>query len=74
MATKKKVSNFIFILPILFGWIGGVAGYFVVRSLGDQDKANKVFLVGIGLTIGVVLLSVALGEAQNLGIPLSLIT
>ena len=74
MVAKKKVSNFIYLLPILFGWIGGVIGYFVVRSIGDQDKANKVFLVGIGLTVGVFLLSVVLGLSQNLGIPFTLLT
>jgi len=74
MATAKKVSNVLYILPILFGWIGGVIGYFVARSQGDQNKANKVFLLGIGITVGIFALTVGLGEAQNLGIPLTLLT
>jgi uncharacterized membrane protein YsdA (DUF1294 family) len=74
MATAKKVSNVLYILPIIFGWIGGVIGYFVARSQGDQNKANKVFLLGIGITVGIFVLTVGLGEAQNLGIPLTLLT
>lgn len=74
MATAKKVSNVLYILPVLFGWIGGVIGYFVARSQGDQNKANKVFLLGIGITVGIFVVTVGLGEAQNLGIPLTLLT
>ncbi len=76
MVKGKKVSNVIYALPILFSWIGGVIGYFIARSQGDQEKANKIFLLGIGVTIVVVairFLQVG-GFDDVIASPLSLLT
>lgn len=77
MVKGKKVSNVLYLLPILFLWIGGIIGYFVARSAGDQEKANKIFLLGVGLTILLVGVDFALSGALNQGLiisPLSLLT
>ncbi len=75
--AQKKVSNVLYALPIFFGWIGGVIGYFVARSQGDQNKANKVFLLGIGITVLVIGIEFGLAGAFDSGLipsPLSLLT
>jgi hypothetical protein len=74
--AKSKVSNFWYIVPILFGWLGGVIGFFAVRGR-DENKARNLFLVGIAITILAVVIPFSLGSAFDSGIivsPFSLLT
>jgi len=46
----KNTSKFWYLLPILFGIIGGVIAYFVLRK-SNSRKARNCLLIGIGLMI-----------------------
>ncbi len=60
MSYEKPRSNWWFLLPILFGLIGGIIAYFVLR--GDDPKKAKnclylgLILFGIGTAINLVVL------------------
>lgn len=71
----QKVSNFWFLVPILLGWLGGVIAFFAVKGR-DENKARNLFLVGIGISIGVFVLSVGLPTISSgtLIPPLSFLT
>lgn len=74
--AKKRESLLWFLLPIFLGWIGGVLGYFLVKGK-DPDRANYIFLVGLGVSVLVVGTLIGIGESIGLGIfgsPLSLLT
>lgn len=74
--AKKRESLLWFLLPIFLGWIGGVLGYFLVRGK-DPDRANYIFLVGLGVSVLVVGTLIGIDESVGLGIfgsPLSLLT
>ncbi len=71
----KKVSNFWYLVPILFGWLGGVIGFFAVRGR-DENKARNLFLVGIGVSVGVFVLGLGVDSISSgtLIPPLSFLT
>ncbi len=74
--AKKRESLLWFLLPIFLGWLGGVLGYFLVRGK-DPDRANYIFLVGLGVSVLVVGTLIGIGESIGVGIfgsPLSLLT
>ncbi len=48
--AKSKVSHFWYLVPIVFGWLGGVVGFFAVRGR-DENKARNLFFVGLAVTI-----------------------
>ena len=50
MYPEKPRSNWWFLLPIFFSWIGGVIAYFVLRR-DDPKKAKNCLYLGIVLTI-----------------------
>ncbi len=43
-------SNWWFALPLLFGFIGGVVGFFAIKN-GDKEKAVNLLIVGVLITI-----------------------
>ena len=50
MELTTKRSNFWYILPIIFGLLGGVIVYFVLRK-SDPSKAKICFILGLGITV-----------------------
>jgi len=50
VATEKRRSGWWYLLPILFGIIGGVIAYFVI-SQDDPVKAKNCLKLGIILLI-----------------------
>ena len=60
MAYEKTRSNWWFLLPILFGLIGGIIAYFVLR--GDDPKKAKnclylgLVMFGIGTAINLLVI------------------
>ena len=52
---EKQRSNWWYILPILFGIIGGIIAYFAIRK-DDREKAKKCMYLGlILLAVGILL-------------------
>jgi len=49
MYPEKKRSNWWYLVPILFGIIGGIIGYFALRR-DDLQKAKKCLYIGLILT------------------------
>jgi len=45
-----KPSNFWYLLPILFGIIGGIIGYFVVKNR-DKKMATNLLIAGIIISV-----------------------
>jgi len=55
MYPEKQRSNWWYILPILFGIIGGIIAYFAIRN-DDHQKAKKSLYLGMILgSIGIFL-------------------
>jgi len=55
MYPEKQRSNWWYILPILFGIIGGIIAYFAIRK-DDREKAKKCIYLGlILLAVGILL-------------------
>ena len=55
MYPEKQRSNWWYILPILFGIIGGIIAYFAIRK-DDREKAKKCIYLGlILLAVGIIL-------------------
>jgi len=46
MSDEKRRSGLWYLLPILFGIIGGVIAYFLLR-VDDPKKANNCMAIGI---------------------------
>ena len=49
MYPERKRSNWWYLVPILFGIIGGIIGYFALRR-DDPQKAKKCLYLGLILT------------------------
>ncbi len=62
--AKSKVSNYWYLVPILFGWLGGVIGFFGVRGR-DENKARNLFLVGIGVSVGVFVIGLTVDSVSS---------
>jgi len=55
MYPEKQRSSWWYILPILFGIIGGIIAYFAIRK-DDREKAKKCMYLGlILLAVGILL-------------------
>ena len=55
MQPEKQRSSWWYILPILFGIIGGIIAYFAIRK-DDREKAKKCIYLGlIMLAVGILL-------------------
>lgn len=65
MEVIKRRSGAWYILPILFGWIGGIIGYFAVRH-DDPKLAKGVLILGIVLTVALIAISVIIGISNNM--------
>ncbi len=50
MSENKNRSGFWYLLPIIFGIIGGVIAYFVIKQ-DDPIKAKNCLYLGIALLI-----------------------
>jgi len=48
MEPERQRSNWWYILPILFGIIGGIIAYFAIRK-DDRQKAKKCLYLGLML-------------------------
>ena len=69
MYPEKKRSNWWYIVPILFGIIGGIIGYYALRRDVPQ-KAKKCLYLGLILTAiniiaNIVLFSAGIGLDQG---------
>jgi len=74
--AKSKVSHFWYLVPIFFGWLGGVIGFFAVRGR-DENKARNLFLVGLAVTFIPVIIIIAVEGSVDAGLivsPFSLLT
>ena len=60
--SKNTKSNLWFLLPILFGLIGGIAAFFILRK-SDPHKAKNCLYVGIVFMVIGVILNVFLVDA-----------
>jgi len=43
---KERVSRLYYLLPILFGAVGGVIGYFLVKKK-NKEIAEKLLIIGL---------------------------
>ena len=59
MYPEKKRSNWWYLVPLLFGIIGGIIGYYALRR-DDPQKAKKCLWVGIILTAINVIVNISL--------------
>ena len=62
MYPEKKRSNLWYIVPILFGIIGGIIGYYALRR-DDPQKAKKCLYLGLILTAINIIANIALVAA-----------
>ena len=64
MYPEKQRSNWWYILPILFGIIGGIIAYFAIRK-DDREKAKKCIYLGLILLAVGILLEIFLAGAPD---------
>ena len=69
MYPERKRSNWWYLVPILFGMIGGIVGYFALRH-DDLQKAKKCLYIGLILTAiniiaNITLISAGIGLDQG---------
>ena len=50
MYPERKRSNWWYLVPLLFGLIGGIIGYFALRR-DAPEKAKKCLYIGLILTV-----------------------
>ena len=62
MYPEKSRSNWWYIVPILFGIIGGIIGYYALRR-DDPQKAKKCLYLGLILTAINIIANIALVAA-----------
>ena len=72
MYPERKRSNWWYIVPVLFGMIGGIIGYFALRRDAPQ-KAKKCLYLGLILTAinivaNIILASAGIGLAQGFNV------
>ena len=72
MYPEKKRSNWWYIVPILFGIIGGIIGYYALRR-DDPQKAKKCLYLGLILTAinivaNIILASAGIGLEQGFNV------
>ena len=59
---EKRRSNLWFLLPILFGIIGGVIAYFFLRR-DDPNKAKKCLFLGLVFMIIGIVFNIIVGSS-----------
>jgi|TARA_B100001750_G_scaffold107868_1_gene85255 uncharacterized membrane protein len=69
MYPERKRSNWWYLVPILFGIIGGIIGYFALKR-DAPEKAKKCLYLGLVLTViniiaNIALFSVGIGLDQG---------
>jgi len=42
----RRVSNFYWLLPIIFNWLGGFTAWLIIKDR-DRKKADKMLLAGL---------------------------
>jgi len=52
---RDKPTRAWYLVPLLFGILGGIIGYFAVKN-DDQELANNLLIVGIVVTFLIFLL------------------
>ena len=62
MYPEKKRSGWWYIVPVLFGMIGGIIGYYALRR-DDPQKAKKCLYLGLILTAINIIANIALFSA-----------
>ena len=72
MYPERMRSNWWYIVPVLFGMIGGIIGYFALRRDAPQ-KAKKCLYLGLILTAiniiaNIVLVSAGMGLEQGFNV------
>lgn len=66
MYPTKPRSNLWYIAPILFGIIGGIVAFFILRK-DDPIKARNCLLIGIGMMFVGILIDIAfLSQIQDM--------
>ena len=50
MYPERKRSNWWYLVPLLFGLLGGIIGYFALRR-DAPEKAKKCLYIGLILTV-----------------------
>jgi len=63
---RKKPSRLWYLVPILFGIIGGLIGYVVVKD-EDRNMAKKLLIVGLIMTFLFVAIPFIFGFIFALG-------
>ena len=72
MYPERKRSNWWYIVPVLYGMIGGIIGYFALRRDAPQ-KAKKCLYLGLILTAinivaNIILASAGIGLEQGFNV------
>ena len=62
MYPEKKRSNWWYLVPLLFGIIGGIIGYFALRR-DEPQKAKKCLYLGLIFTLINIIANIALVAA-----------
>ena len=62
MYPERKRSNWWYLVPILFGIIGGIIGYFALRR-DEPQKAKKCLYLGLIFTVINIIANIALVAA-----------
>tara|TARA_B100000929_G_scaffold100536_1_gene79246 strand:+ start:8235 stop:8459 length:225 start_codon:yes stop_codon:yes gene_type:complete len=62
MYPERKRSNWWYLVPILFGIIGGIIGYFALRR-DEPQKAKKCLYLGLIFTLINIIANIALVAA-----------
>ena len=62
MYPERKRSNWWYLVPLLFGIIGGIIGYFALRR-DEPQKAKKCLYLGLIFTLINIIANIALVAA-----------
>jgi uncharacterized membrane protein len=72
MYSERKRSNWWYIVPVLFGMIGGIIGYFALRRDAPQKAKNCLYLglilTAINIIANIVLSSAGIGLEQGFNV------
>ncbi len=64
--TEKTRSNAWFLLPVLFGIIGGVAAYFILRQDDPQKAKNCLYMGVIFMVLGIAVNAIILDQVPEI--------
>lgn len=61
MSEKKEASAIWYLVPLLFGLLGGIVAYAAIKN-DDPNKAEGCLWLGIGMTVmGILVASMTMG-------------